>query len=52
MTEQLHKVFVGGLSPVTTQDTVATFFSQFGQLTDARVIMDKLTGNSKGYGFV
>ena len=35
----------------TTAD-MQSFFQQFGPLEECRVIMDKETGNSKGYGFV
>lgn len=46
------KLYVGGLSYGTTQDTLSTYFSQAGTVSSAVVIMDKMTGRSKGFGFV
>lgn len=48
----LTKIFVGGLPYQTTDDSLKAFFSQFGDIDEAVVIMDRLTGKSKGYGFV
>mmetsp|Transcript_24551 Transcript_24551/g.62166 ORF Transcript_24551/g.62166 Transcript_24551/m.62166 type:complete len:411 (-) Transcript_24551:646-1878(-) len=46
------KIFVGGLAWVTNSDSLRSYFSQFGEIADCAVIIDKHTGNSKGYGFV
>eukprot|EP00301_Raphidiophrys_heterophryoidea_P013496 c2092_g1_i1.p1 GENE.c2092_g1_i1~~c2092_g1_i1.p1 ORF type:complete len:187 (-),score=39.15 c2092_g1_i1:263-823(-) len=46
------KLFVGGLRWETTTDKLREYFSQFGEITEAIVIMDRQTGRSKGYGFV
>jgi len=46
------KLFVGGLRWETTTDKLREYFSQFGEITEAVVIMDRQTGRSKGYGFV
>lgn len=46
------KLFVGGLSWGTTDDTLNTFFSQIGKVLSAVVITDRYTGKSKGFGFV
>lgn len=46
------KLYVGGLSYSTTQDSLQTYFAQAGTVTSATIIMDKMTGNSKGFGFV
>ena len=45
-------IFVAKLSPSTTGDDLQELFSEYGEVTSAKVIMDKFTGNSKGYGFV
>lgn len=46
------KLYVGGL-PYSTNDTeLKDAFSQAGAVTSAVVIMDKMTGRSKGFGFV
>ena len=46
------KIFVGGLPYHTTNDTLREFFEKFGQIEEAAVINDRITGKSKGYGFV
>lgn len=46
------KLYVGGLSYDTTQDSLKTHFSQAGTVESAIVIMDKMSGRSKGFGFV
>jgi len=46
------KVFVGNL-PFSVDDTrLKTEFSRFGTVESARVVTDKHTGRSRGYGFV
>lgn len=47
-----NKLFVGGLSWDTTDDSLRAFFAQAGTVTSARVITDKYTGKSRGFGFV
>jgi RNA recognition motif-containing protein len=46
------KLFVGGLRWETTTEKLREHFSQFGEITEAVVIMDRQTSRSKGYGFV
>src|SRR5689334_15734799 len=46
------KLFVGSLAWATTDDSLSSFFSQVGTVTSARVITDRATGRSKGFGFV
>ncbi|MDP2586173.1 MAG: RNA-binding protein [Candidatus Komeilibacteria bacterium] len=46
------KLYVGGLSYDTTEDSLRNYFSQAGNVESAMVIMDKMTGRSKGFGFV
>uniref|UniRef100_A0A0D9VSR4 RRM domain-containing protein n=1 Tax=Leersia perrieri TaxID=77586 RepID=A0A0D9VSR4_9ORYZ len=48
----LTKVFVGGLAWETHKDTLREHFERFGDILEAVIISDKLTGRSKGYGFV
>lgn len=48
----MTKLFVGGLSWDTKSDTLHQYFSQFGPILEAVVLVDKQTGRSKGYGFV
>jgi RNA recognition motif-containing protein len=46
------KLYIGGLSYSTTQDTLQASFAQAGTVTSASIIMDKMTGRSRGFGFV
>lgn len=48
----LTKVFVGGLAWETQTDEMRKYFQQFGDILEAVIITDKITGKSKGYGFV
>jgi RNA recognition motif-containing protein len=45
-------LFVAKLSSATTAQDLERIFSEFGEVVSAKVIFDKETGNSKGYGFV
>ncbi|KAG6413135.1 hypothetical protein SASPL_125837 [Salvia splendens] len=47
-----RKIFVHGLKWDTTTETLFEEFAKFGEIEDCRVITDKATGRSKGYGFV
>ncbi|XP_052060985.1 heterogeneous nuclear ribonucleoprotein 27C-like [Mytilus californianus] len=46
------KFFVGNLSWETDNESLWNYFSKFGPLSDAVVIMDRETGRSRGFGFV
>jgi len=46
------KLFVGGLSYSTTSETLKETFGQAGTVVSAAVITDKMSGRSKGFGFV
>ncbi len=46
------KLYVGGLSYNTTQETLQSSFAQAGTVTSASIVMDKMTGRSRGFGFV
>ncbi|KAH0834018.1 hypothetical protein J3R83DRAFT_11254 [Lanmaoa asiatica] len=46
------RYFVGGLAPITTADSMREFFSAFGKVVDATVMVDRESGRSKGFGFV
>ena len=46
------KLYVGGLAWATTDSALREAFSQAGTVESATVIMDKMSGRSKGFGFV
>lgn len=46
------KLYVGGLPYATTEDQLRDAFAQAGAVSSAIIIMDKMTGRSKGFGFV
>ncbi len=46
------KLFVGGLSWETTDSDLKKAFAPFGEITEAKVITDRGTGRSRGFGFV
>lgn len=46
------KLYVGNLSYSTNDATLNDLFSPFGQVESARVITDRDSGTSKGFGFV
>ena len=46
------KLYVGGLPYATGDDQLSELFSPHGSITSARVITDKYTGQSRGFGFV
>ena len=47
-----NRIYVGSLPYATTDAKLEEIFSQYGTVQSARVITDKLTGRSKGFGFV
>ncbi len=46
------KLFIGGLSWNTSEERLREAFEQFGDLDDIRIITDRETGRSRGFGFV
>ncbi|XP_044076601.1 cold inducible RNA binding protein a isoform X7 [Siniperca chuatsi] len=46
------KLFIGGLSFETSEDTLASAFGKYGTIEKVDVIRDKETGRSRGFGFV
>ncbi|RRS04641.1 RNA-binding protein [Aquabacterium soli] len=47
-----NKLYVGNLSYSTRDDDLQQQFSQYGQVSSAKVMMDRDTGRSKGFAFV
>jgi len=46
------KLFVGGLAWATTDQGLHDAFDQYGEIVEAKVITDRETGRSRGFGFV
>ena len=46
------KLYVGNLPWTVTNDSLKEMFAQFGEVTEAVVITDRMSGRSKGFGFV
>ena len=49
---QATNLFIGSLSYNTTDDTLKSFFETIGEVKSARVVTDRFSGRSKGFGFV
>ena len=49
---QTKKIFVGGVSQETSADEVKAYFSQFGRVEEAVMLMDQQTKRHRGFGFV
>ena len=47
-----NKLYVGGLPYATTEADLEQLFAEHGTVESARVITDRMTGRSKGFGFV
>jgi len=45
-------IYVGNLSYQSTEDELRDLFAEFGDVVSAKLIVDKFTGQSKGFGFV
>jgi heterogeneous nuclear ribonucleoprotein A1/A3 len=50
--ENLKKMFIGGLHPDTTDDSLINFYNQWGEVADAIVMRDSATKRSRGFGFI
>ncbi|MBN2341737.1 MAG: RNA-binding protein [Deltaproteobacteria bacterium] len=48
----MNKIFVGSLSWNTTDSDLHAAFEGFGSITESKVISDRNTGRSRGFGFV
>lgn len=48
----VFKIFVGGIDPGVTASMMSQHFSSFGTVLDATIMMDRITGRARGFGFV
>jgi RNA recognition motif-containing protein len=47
-----QNLFIGSLAYATTDDSLKAFFETIGEVVSARVVTDRDSGRSKGFGFV
>ncbi|MBN1374012.1 RNA-binding protein [Candidatus Dojkabacteria bacterium] len=47
-----NRLFIGSLAWGTTEDSLKAFFEEVGEVVDVKIITDKFSGRSKGFGFV
>ncbi|KAG0236205.1 hypothetical protein BGX31_004035 [Mortierella sp. GBA43] len=50
--EKTEKIFVGGIAADVTEEEFANYFSQFGNVIDATLMLDRATGRPRGFGFI
>lgn len=50
--QMAYKIYVGGLPYSTTDEELNELFASHGTVVSARIIMDRMSGRSKGFGFV
>jgi RNA-binding protein Musashi len=50
--DKTGKIFVGGIAPEVRPHEYEAFFSKFGTIIDAQLMLDKDTGKSRGFGFI
>ena len=50
--EGLLKLFVGGLNYLSLRDDIKSYFQTFGKVQSCSLLMDKVTGKSRGFAFV
>ena len=48
----MKKLFVGGLSWEITDEGLSDAFGKFGKVSEAKIILERETGRSRGFGFV
>jgi cold-inducible RNA-binding protein len=48
----MKKIFVGNLSFQTSENDLSDLFAQVGQVESVSIITDRMTGRSKGFGFI
>lgn len=46
------KLYVGGIPYSSTEDELKAAFAEMGEVTSSAIIIDKMTGRSKGFGFI
>jgi RNA recognition motif-containing protein len=52
LSDDAGKIFVGGIPADASKETLTEYFSQFGDVSDCIIMVDNITGRSRGFGFV
>ena len=52
MESDLGKLFIGGISWDTDEERVKEYFSKYGEVVEAVIMRDRVTGRARGFGFV
>ncbi|XVF77289.1 hypothetical protein PTKIN_Ptkin14bG0030900 [Pterospermum kingtungense] len=52
MESDLGKLFIGGISWDTNEDRLKDYFSNYGEVVEAMIMRDRVTGRARGFGFV
>ncbi|KAA8531536.1 hypothetical protein F0562_006245 [Nyssa sinensis] len=52
MESEHGKLFVGGISQITTAEKLIEHFSKYGEVKESQIMKDRNTGNGRGFGFV
>jgi len=52
MVTRTRKIFIGGVSSSTTKEDLVEYFGRFGKITDANLMMDKVTNRHRGFAFI
>ncbi|OBZ89585.1 hypothetical protein A0J61_02367 [Choanephora cucurbitarum] len=50
--DKTEKIFVGGISPEVNEEEFRQFFTQFGTVLDATLMLERDTGRPRGFGFI
>ena len=48
----MKNIYVGNINYSTTEEDLETLFGQYGTVQSAKIIVDRMTDRSKGFGFV
>ena len=52
MVAEENKLFVGGLPPMATEDELKQFAESYGAVQDVKIMIDRTTQRSRGFGFI
>ncbi|MEJ2361116.1 MAG: RNA-binding protein [Gammaproteobacteria bacterium] len=48
----MKKLFIGNLSPATTEDSLQELFTHYGKVRSLKLVKDLFSGKCKGFGFI